>query len=740
MRDFLIDCQTVTEAEVHSFASSIRENNELIDSLILVFEDKQYHKEFLEPLCEQLFAFFRAQEEPLRQFAMFFLPCIVGVYLSSVHRGDRKAVRCIELLLLGAYNLQVLDSEGKPTVTTCTIPSISKPSIYHEPIAMPQAQLTENALSKLEHGDNKITQGPYFTIESLNASNRLHVALVLIRVYNQNISIMPQCSRASLCKMCSRLVNQGSAQANRRAPFEGPAHSTFMPKIFLTSQFLLELLQAIYFSMFNGLYSLGHQALSDVHRRAMQGMYTDVLLVTNAIKNSLESHPSGHPADGPMGISIAISPTTSTTTVSKAIITNASFRTKKLPDDIPIPKEGESGTHEGQQGLDAIREEGAAQSDDHTSSKEPGSSAQGPAQGPAQGAAQAVKAMLPSMPRIIPGVSKVVKAITKREEVRAHPADVPIPLEEESAEVALAVANPFVDLQITKRNVEGKLSQPSTEMDSGRKSSMERVTVDHTSYAETKSGRDKEGSVASTPNGGVSKETSTMKRGRAEEKKDSGTGSGSKRGSSTKGSATPLSKKESRAASAVVTPKESTVTSTKKGSNPFDKTEASAPSSRKESDKKEGSVPSSKRESVAASGTVSPDKKRSSAGSTEGGSAAASGTPTPKKGAEGQPKSLSAEKKKTDSSSKTEAAERSYEGRAPGNAEVPTPSVPSNGARKGSTHAESHEAVPNGVGQPELSENSSKHDTVNSSMLEQLATADHTTSVSVAAKKEKPRK
>lgn len=40
---------------------------------------------------------------------------------------------------------------------------------------------------------------------------------------------------------------------------------------------------------------------------------------------------SGQGSDAPMGISMAISPATATTTVSKSMITNASFRTKKLP-------------------------------------------------------------------------------------------------------------------------------------------------------------------------------------------------------------------------------------------------------------------------------------------------------------------------------------------------------------------------------------------------------------------------
>lgn len=39
----------------------------------------------------------------------------------------------------------------------------------------------------------------------------------------------------------------------------------------------------------------------------------------------------GQPSDGPMGLSVALSPATNTVSMSKSMITNASFRTKKLP-------------------------------------------------------------------------------------------------------------------------------------------------------------------------------------------------------------------------------------------------------------------------------------------------------------------------------------------------------------------------------------------------------------------------
>ncbi|XP_075536906.1 PI4KA lipid kinase complex subunit hyccin [Dermacentor variabilis] len=398
VRDFLLDCKSVTEAEVHTFANTIRDNNELIEAIILVLEEKEYHRDFLEPLCEQLFIFFQAQEEALRQFAHFFLPCVIGNYLSSVHRRDlRKSLNCLEILLLGAYNLQILDHEGKPATTLYHIPSISKPSIYHEPISLPQPQLTENMLSKLEHGEGKATQGPYLAVDSLSASNRLHVAMVLMRVYNQSISTMPQASRASFCKMCSRVVNQGTLETVRRMSFDSSLPGSFAPRVNLNSQVLLEMLQAIYYSMFNGLFALAHQALNDIHRRAMQQMYSDVLVVTSAIKNSLMASQCGQPAEGPMGISVAISPTTSTTTVSKAIITNASFRTKKLPDDIPIPEDNIDNlplpNDPGVLGI--IKEEGEET---------------------AGGAIAGAKAMMHGLPSL-PGMRKLVKGITRKDSI-----------------------------------------------------------------------------------------------------------------------------------------------------------------------------------------------------------------------------------------------------------------------------------------------------------------------------------
>lgn len=137
------------------------------------------------------------------------------------------------------------------------------------------------------------------------------------------------------------------------------------PRIPLNSSFLLELVHAVYYAMFNDFATIAIQALEDIHRRASFEMYTDVILVTNAVRNSLSTNVSGQPNDGPMGLNIAPIPSSNavTATVSKFMITNASFRTKKLPDDIPIQAQDASGTQQNltQPFLSSVSEETSEQ-------------------------------------------------------------------------------------------------------------------------------------------------------------------------------------------------------------------------------------------------------------------------------------------------------------------------------------------------------------------------------------------
>ena len=59
------------------------------------------------------------------------------------------------------------------------------------------------------------------------------------------------------------------------------------PRIPLTSFFLIEALNGIHYSIFNGYYDVALRALDAIHYRAQYELYGDVLLITNAIRDSL---------------------------------------------------------------------------------------------------------------------------------------------------------------------------------------------------------------------------------------------------------------------------------------------------------------------------------------------------------------------------------------------------------------------------------------------------------------------
>lgn len=292
-------------------------------------------------ICNQLHCFYKSSETELRRFTLQFLPILIYIYLNSVNQGDKKGGRNIETLLIVMYNIEISnDTDGKSKVISFRMPVLAQASIYHE-----EKSLHQTDLRRWEENSKKtINWGPLPHVEHLNAQNRLKVMTALMFIYNQQLCQIQKSALYHFCRTTSQLVNQGFSKVERshRSSYGGDYHNNLdniskaLPRIPISSQFLLELTHAVYFAMFNEFASVAIQTLKDIHSRACFEMLPDVILVTNAIKNSLHANPSGQPSDGPMGISVALTPATGTVTVSKSMITNASFRAKKLPDDIPI--------------------------------------------------------------------------------------------------------------------------------------------------------------------------------------------------------------------------------------------------------------------------------------------------------------------------------------------------------------------------------------------------------------------
>lgn len=298
---------------------------------------------------------------------------MIYVYLNAVATGEKHNVRSVETFILCAYNMEVCKDRGELKSTAFRIPVLAQPSLYHE-----EKNLHASDLKRWEdHSNKEIAWRTMQQITKITAHNRLQTMAALMFVFNQQLSLIPKSSLYHLCKISSRLVTQGFAKFGHsyRSSYGGESQPLNMmsssmsppyvtkqiPRIPLSQQLLVELLNAIYFAMFNEFASAATQALEDIHTRANYELYPDVILVTSAIKNSLSANPSGEtvklandccrtvikinifsicntgqPSDGPMGISVALTPSTTVVTVSKSMITNASFRTKKLPGELKL--------------------------------------------------------------------------------------------------------------------------------------------------------------------------------------------------------------------------------------------------------------------------------------------------------------------------------------------------------------------------------------------------------------------
>nr|XP_023695804.1 protein FAM126B isoform X1 [Paramormyrops kingsleyae]XP_023695805.1 protein FAM126B isoform X1 [Paramormyrops kingsleyae] len=314
VEEWLSEFKTLPETQISSYAGSLHLKKALVPALYRVIQDP--NNELLEPVCHQLFELYRSSDERLRRFTLQFLPELVWVYLRATATRDRHSNGCIEALLLGIYNLEIVDKEGNSKLLSFTIPSLSKPSIYHEPSSLGSIALTEGALS---HHDliRVVYSGLHPQRETFTAQNRFEVLAFLMLCYNSAVVYMPCSSYQSVCRMSSRLCVCGFPR-QRQKLWREPCG-----RVVLDPEFMVQMLTAVYHAIYNGEWDLGKEALDDILYRAQLELYSQPLLVANAMKSSL---PATAP-DGSRGrkiLQVEVTPTISR--ISRSAVTAASIR------------------------------------------------------------------------------------------------------------------------------------------------------------------------------------------------------------------------------------------------------------------------------------------------------------------------------------------------------------------------------------------------------------------------------
>ncbi|KAM9850548.1 hyccin 2 [Aulostomus maculatus] len=314
VEEWLSEFKSLPETHIPSYAGSLHLKKSLVPALYRVIQDP--NNELLEPVCHQLFELYRSCEDRLRRFTLQFLPELVWVYLRVTASRDRQSNGCIEALLLGIYNLEIVDKDGNSKLLSFTIPSLSKPSIYHEPSSLGSMALTEGALC--QHDLIRVVySGLHPQRETFTAQNRFEVLCFLMLCYNSAVVYMPLSSYQSVCRMSSRLCVCGFPRQQQKL-WREPCN-----RVLLDPEFMVQMLTAVYHAIYNGEWEMGREALEDILYRAQLELYSQPLLLGNAMKNSLpESAP-----DEPQGrkvLQVEVTPTISRISISA--ITTASIR------------------------------------------------------------------------------------------------------------------------------------------------------------------------------------------------------------------------------------------------------------------------------------------------------------------------------------------------------------------------------------------------------------------------------
>ncbi|XP_007428061.1 protein FAM126B isoform X1 [Python bivittatus] len=315
VEEWLSEFKALPEMQISSYAATLHRKKILVPALYKVIQDP--NNEFLEPVCHQLFELYRSSEVRLKRFTLQFLPELIWVYLRLTVSKDRQSNGCIEALLLGIYNLEIADKDGNNKILSFTIPSLSKPSIYHEPSTIGSMALTEGALC--QHDLIRVVYSDLHPQrETFTAQNRFEVLSFLMLCYNSAIVYMPASSYQSLCRMGSRLCVSGFPRQNEKCWKEDGC------RVVLDPDFMVQLLTGIYYAVYNGQWELGQEALDDIIYRAQLELYSQPLLVANAMKNSLPFDAPDASQGGQKVLKVEVTPTVPR--ISRTAITTASIR------------------------------------------------------------------------------------------------------------------------------------------------------------------------------------------------------------------------------------------------------------------------------------------------------------------------------------------------------------------------------------------------------------------------------
>lgn len=288
VQDFLLIYQGKSSSEICDFIKSIYVDDQLIIQIIKVIEEDHASK-ICDSLCEVLFNILSSGRREGTIFCFQFIPALIWAYFSLISKKIRWSSNKVEVLLLYVYNEAVKKNAEMPYSHFCSVPTLSKPSIYHEPMFGFSSMVTEHTLNQHDKAESPtFLTGPTKFLQKITVGYRsLVIKSVLVR-YNELLPFCKFHSLHSFCCMAIRISLCGFPSnfgENTILPRESIIKLHIYPKVIINGEVMKEIVSGLHFIAFNGFANISVAAMKVVHKKARYSLNYPAVLFADAAED-----------------------------------------------------------------------------------------------------------------------------------------------------------------------------------------------------------------------------------------------------------------------------------------------------------------------------------------------------------------------------------------------------------------------------------------------------------------------
>jgi hypothetical protein len=265
--------------------SFLVERRFIVDIMYTEISSQLYGEKPESTVFQWIYECVTSSDEGLRKYALQFIPDLLTVYLLAVTDNISQVAALAEIALRGASEL---NKEVQPQVEC---PSLSKPSVYHEPrVLLPTLPLTESVLMRHDLNEKQPSH-PNFKGKSIVASNRLSFLASVVNLCSLYLLDLSDKTRQEYCHFCARACVRGihtlshMEQTYKDDCITEDELKALMEqrRIRVDCELLTAMLQGIKKCIFHSCYNPAKQALAAIKFRAEYDQFPQATLISRAL-------------------------------------------------------------------------------------------------------------------------------------------------------------------------------------------------------------------------------------------------------------------------------------------------------------------------------------------------------------------------------------------------------------------------------------------------------------------------